>query len=159
MIYSTATIPVNPAGEVPLTRTQLWEGLVRKARDARLFLPPAACTACEVTAEGPDYIIRDATIMGDFIREFISFVPESKVSFHQVISPREGVIVNEILSGPDGALNLRFYCLLGLPNVEPGGPEEQQAKAVFDSEDRGYAAALRSTLARTRALVAAGEIS
>jgi hypothetical protein len=130
-----------------------------KARDARLFLPPGACTACEVTAEGTDYIIREAAIMGDFIREFISFVPESKVSFHQVTGPREGVIVNEILVDTEGQLFLKFYCLLGLPNVEPDGPEEQQAKAVFDSEDRGYAAALRSTLARTRALVAAGDIA
>ena len=40
MIYSTATIPVNPAGEAPLTRAQAWAGLVMKARDARLFLPP-----------------------------------------------------------------------------------------------------------------------
>ena len=159
MIYSTATIPVNPEGEIELSRAQLWQGLVMKARDARLFLPPGACTACEVTAAGADYIIREATIMGDFICEFISFVPEAKVSFHQVVSPREGVIVNEILVDTEGQLLLKFYCLLGLPNVEPDGPEERQAKAVFDSEDRGYLAALRSTLARTRALVAAGDIA
>jgi hypothetical protein len=39
MIYSTATVPVNPAGEAALTRAQAWQGLVLKARDARLFLP------------------------------------------------------------------------------------------------------------------------
>ena len=158
MIYSTATIPVNPEGESVLSRAQLWQGLVLKARDARLFLPPGACTACNVTIDGPDHIMREATIMGDFIREFISFVPERKVSFHQVTSPREGVIVNEIIEDAEGQLFLKFYCLLGLPDVEPNGAEEQRAKAVFDSEDRGYAAALRSTLARTRELVAAGEI-
>jgi hypothetical protein len=36
MIYSTATVPVNPDGETPLTRAQAWAGLVIKARDARL---------------------------------------------------------------------------------------------------------------------------
>ncbi|WP_219894203.1 AtaL-like protein [Aquisediminimonas profunda] len=159
MIYSTATIPVNPEGESVLSRAQLWQGLVLKARDARLFLPPGACSACEVTVEGTNYIIREATIMGDFICEFISFVPERKVSFHQVISPREGVIVNEIIEDAEGQLFLKFYCLIGLPDVDPNGAEEQQAKAVFDSEDRGYAAALRSTLARTRELLAAGEIA
>lgn len=40
MIYSTATVPVNPAGETKLTREQAWKDLELKARDARLFLPP-----------------------------------------------------------------------------------------------------------------------
>jgi hypothetical protein len=55
MIFSTATVPVNPSGERRLTREQVWAGLVLKARDARLFLPPGACTKCEVVAgwEGP----------------------------------------------------------------------------------------------------------
>jgi hypothetical protein len=39
MIYSTTTVPVNPRGEIPLTRSQAWRGLVLKARDAREFLP------------------------------------------------------------------------------------------------------------------------
>jgi hypothetical protein len=40
MIYSTATLPVNPEGASPLTREQTWKGLELKARDAREFLPP-----------------------------------------------------------------------------------------------------------------------
>ena len=28
MIYSTATVPVNPEGATPLTRAQAWKGLV-----------------------------------------------------------------------------------------------------------------------------------
>lgn len=28
MIYSTATVPVNPQGEVPLSRAQAWAGRV-----------------------------------------------------------------------------------------------------------------------------------
>lgn len=44
MIYSTATVPVNPEGETPLTREQVWKGLELKARDARLFLPSGLCT-------------------------------------------------------------------------------------------------------------------
>lgn len=45
MIYSTATVPVNPDGETLLTREQVWKGLERKARDARLFLPHACARA------------------------------------------------------------------------------------------------------------------
>lgn len=152
MIFSTATVPVNPSGERKLTREQVWGGLVLKARDARLFLPPGACTKCEVVAEGRDFIMRDAVIMNDEITEIVTFAPLRKVSFHQVKSPREGVIVNEILEDDAGELLLRFYAYLGLPGVVPHSEEERQAQAVLDSEDRGYKAALLSTLARTRAL-------
>jgi len=37
MIYSTATVPVNPQGELILSRARIWAGLEIKARDARLF--------------------------------------------------------------------------------------------------------------------------
>jgi hypothetical protein len=33
MIYATATVPVNPEGEAPLTRAEAWVGLVLKARE------------------------------------------------------------------------------------------------------------------------------
>ena len=62
MIYSTATVPINPDGEIPLTRAQLWAGLELKARDARLFLPPGFCTRCDVIEESATHIVRDATI-------------------------------------------------------------------------------------------------
>jgi hypothetical protein len=59
MIYSTATVPVNPEGATPLTRAQLWNGLVLKARDARQFLPPNLCTRCEVVEESATHIARE----------------------------------------------------------------------------------------------------
>ena len=112
-----------------------------------------------MTLEGPNYIMREATIFDDLICEFVTFEPQSKVSFHQVRGPREGVIVNDIIEHANGALALRFYCLIGLRSAEPGGPAEQAEQATFDSEERGYAAALRATLARTRQLVADGLIT
>jgi len=36
MNFSNATVPVNPIG-ASLTQQQVWDGLVLKARDARLF--------------------------------------------------------------------------------------------------------------------------
>ena len=112
MIFSTATVPVNPSGERKLTREQVWAGLVLKARDARLFLPPGACTKCEVVAEGKDFIVRKAVILKDEITEIVTFAQQRKVSFHQVKSPREGVIVNEILEDDAGELHLKFYAYL-----------------------------------------------
>ena len=158
MIFSTATVTVNPIGEASLTRKQVWDGLVLKARDARLFLPPGVCTRCDVIAEGPNFIMREAVIMNDEITEFVSFIPMQKVSFHQVKSPREGVIVNEIIENEAGELQLKFYAYVGLLGVAANSAQEREEQATMDSEDRGYKAALLSTLARTRSLVKEGTL-
>jgi hypothetical protein len=157
MIYSAATIPVNPDGETPLTREEAWKGLVLKARDARLFLPPGLCTRCDVVEESASHIVREATIGGQDLREIIVFEPQAKVTFFQATGPREGAIVNELLDDNGGVLQLRFYCYLGLRGKEPNGPEEQAEQAQFDSE-KGYKAALLSTVKRTRELLAEGRI-
>ena len=157
MIYSTATVPVNPEGETALTRAQAWEGVVLKARDARLFLPPGLCTRCDVVEESATHLVREATIAGTDLREIIAFEPREKVTFFQATGPREGAIVNELFEDAAGALQLRFYCFLGLRGKASYGPEEQAEQAQFDSED-GYRAALLSTLKRTRELVAEGRI-
>ena len=83
MIYSTATVPVNPQGETRLTRAQAWAGLERKARDARLFLPPGLCTRCDVVEESDTHFVREATIAGADLREIITLEPERKATFFQ----------------------------------------------------------------------------
>ncbi|MGY3454017.1 AtaL-like protein [Bradyrhizobium sp. USDA 4353] len=157
MIFSTATVPVNPEGEEPLTRAQVWKGLVFKARDARLFLPPNLCTRCEIVQESDTHIVREATIVGSDLREIIAFEPQKKVTFFQVTGPREGAIINELFEDEAGALQLKFYCYTGLRGKEPNGPEEQAEQRQFDS-DKGYKAALLSTLKRTRELLAEGKL-
>lgn len=157
MIYSTATVPVNPEGATPLTRAQAWKGLVMKARDARMFLPPNLCTHCEVVEESATHIVREATIASDDLREIIAFEPERKVTFFQAAGRREGAIVSELFEDNAGALQLRFYCYIGLRGNKPFGPEELAEQAQFDS-NKGYKAALLSTLKRTRELVAEGKL-
>jgi hypothetical protein len=157
MIYSTATVPVNPDGETTLTREQAWKGLELKARDARLFLPPGLCTRCDVVEESATHFVRDATIAGADLREIITLEPQSKVTFFQVTGPREGAIINELFEDEVGALQLKFYCYTGLRGKEPNGPEEQAEQAQFDSDD-GYRAALLSTLKRTREMLADGKL-
>jgi hypothetical protein len=152
MIHSTATVPVNSADEMPLSREQTWEGLVMKARDARLFLPPGLCTRCEVVEESATHLVREAMIGGADLREIIVFEPGRKVTFFQATGPREGAIVNELFEDEHGALHLRFYCYLGLRDKVPGGPEEQAEQAWMDGE-QGYRSALLSTLKRTRELL------
>ncbi|TIN12292.1 AtaL-like protein [Mesorhizobium sp.] len=157
MIYSTATVPVNPEGEVALTRAQVWKGLELKARDARLFLVTGLCTRCDVVEESATHFVREATIGDHDLREIITLEPESKVTFFQASGPREGAIVNELFEDGEGALQLRFYCYIGLRGKEPNGREEQAEQAQFASEN-GYKAALLSTLKRTRELLAAGKL-
>jgi len=161
MIYSTATVPVNPEGDrqpAALTREQAWAGLVLKARDAREFLPPGLCTRCDVVEESATHIVREAVIGGAALREIIVFEPGRKVTFFQATGPREGAIVNELFEDGEGRLQLKFYGYLGLRDKTPGGAEEQAEQAMMDS-DRGYRAALLSTLQRTRDLVAQGRLA
>lgn len=157
MIHSTATLPVNPPGETPLTRPQIWKGLVLKARDARLFLPDGLCTRCDIIEENATGLVREATIAGTDLQEIITFEPERKVTFFQARGPREGAIVNALFEDASGALQLRYYCYFGLRDKVDGGPEEQAEQAMFDS-DKGLRAAVASTLRRTRELVTAGRI-
>lgn len=157
MIYSTATVPVNPTGQAPLTRAQAWAGLVHKARDAREFLPPNLCTKCDVVEESDTHLVREATIAGQDLREIICFEQESKVTFFQASGPREGAIINELLEDESGQLQLRFYCYIGLRGKSPGSPEEQAEQAFMDS-DKGYKSALVSTLKRTRELLEQGKL-
>uniref|UniRef100_UPI003100F1FB SRPBCC family protein n=1 Tax=Neorhizobium sp. EC2-8 TaxID=3129230 RepID=UPI003100F1FB len=157
MIYSTATVPVNPEGETKLTREQVWKGLELKARDARLFLPPGLCTRCDVVEESATHFVREATIAGSDIREIITLEPQIKVTFFQATGAREGAIINELFEDEAGALQLKFYCYLGLRGKQPNGPEEQAAQTQFDS-DKGYKSALVSTLKRTRDLLAEGRL-
>lgn len=157
MIYSTAIVPVNPQGETPLTRAQAWKGLELKARDARLFLAPGLCTRCEVIEESATHFVREATIGGNDLREIVTLEPGSKVTFFQAAGPREGAIINELFEDEDGALQLRFYCYMGLRGKEPDTLEEQAQQRQLASEN-GYKAALTATLKRTRALLAEGNL-
>ncbi|PWN87280.1 DUF1857-domain-containing protein [Acaromyces ingoldii] len=157
MIYSTATVPVNPEGSAKLTRAQAWQGLVLKARDARLFLPEGLCTRCDVVEETETHFVRDATIANAALREIIVLESERKVTFFQATGPREGAIINELFEDETGELQLRFYCYTGLRGKQPGGPEEQAEQAFFDG-DKGYKSALLSTLKRTRELLAEGRL-
>jgi hypothetical protein len=157
MIYSTAVLPVNVPGQAPLTRAQVWQGLVQKARDAKLFFPPNECTRCEIVEESASHLVRQATILGDDLTEIITFDAGTKITFFQAQSPREGAIINELFEDENGDLQLRFYCYLGLRGKAPDGPEEQAAQAWMDS-DKGFKAAIQSTLKRIRELLGEGKI-
>lgn len=57
---------------------------------------------------------------GTDLREIITLEPGSKVSFFQASGPREGAIVNELYEDEHAALQLRFYCYIGLRGKQQG---------------------------------------
>jgi hypothetical protein len=117
------------------------------------FSRPASAPA--VTSSGE---VLPTSCAGFDLREIITLEPERKVTFFQATGPREGAIVNELFEDEAGALQLRFYCYLGLRGKTPNGPEEQAEQTQFDS-DEGYRSALLSTLKRTRELLAEGQLT
>ena len=91
------------------------------------------------------------------IRRICFLTRAAEIVPNATLEESEGVIVNEILEDA-GELQLKFYAYLGLLGVAPGSEKERQEQALLDSEDRGYKAALLSTLARTRTLAEEGKL-
>ncbi len=156
MIYSTATVPVNPDGEAPLTRTQAWAGLVLKARDARQFLPPGSAvgatswrkvppTSCARPPSGcrpaRDHRLR-ARGQGDLLP---GHRPAGRGHRQRAVRGRGGRAAASVL-------------LLPRPAREGTGRSEEQAEQAQFDGSKGYKAALLSTLKRTRELLAEGAL-
>jgi len=154
MISVANTVLVNePGEEVLLTRDDVWHGLNLKAENALPFVP--AMTKCEFierTDEGA--IIRDIEYRGQEARELVTFTPKEQVQFHRIGGEVMGDIYNTIGEDADGNLTLTFSYDLILPDVEPGGPEEQE---YSDRMSDDYKAVVIATLAALRRWVAEGK--
>ena len=157
MIYSTATVPVNPEGETTLTRAQVWRGLDSRPATPACSFRPDLCTRCEVVEESATHIVREATIAGDDLREIIAFEPEKQ---GDLLPGRRSARRRDHQRAVRGRSRRAAAAVLLLPGPArqgAGGPEEQAEQAQFDS-DKGYKAALLSTLKRTRELLAEGRL-
>lgn len=156
MLYVVKEVSVNKErdqGDPVLTRSQVWEGLKRKANNALAFV--AAMSKCEVIERTDNGLVRDIEVRGQPARERITLYPEKKVVFLRLSGPADGFIVNEILDGPDGDLKLRFSFALQLVDVDSGSSQEQEFGATME---RDYAAAVDSTLSAIRQAAKSGEL-
>lgn len=156
MFTVSRTLDVNDprSDRAPLTRSQLWQGLVMKAEDAVPFV--GAMARCTVVDRGDDWLVRDILLRGEEMRERVTFEPERRVTFERVESSAMGTILNEILEGADGALQLRFTFSLEPEGIEPGSAEESAfAERMADS----YLEAVNTTLATIRDLVGRGALA
>ncbi|MFF5790707.1 SRPBCC family protein [Paeniglutamicibacter sp. NPDC012692] len=145
MIYVSHVLPVNNIDSAPLTRAQLWDGLVMKANNALPFV--AAMSECTVTDRISDTVFdRDIVVNGQASTERITLQEPKRVVFTRIAGSVLGTIANEI-EGDDDDLRLRFSFALVIPDVEPGSAEESAYAEGMKSE---YLKAVESTIATVR---------
>ncbi len=145
MIFVSHALPVNEEGQQPLTREQVWDGLVLKANNALPFVP--SMTDCTVTNRYDETTFdRDIVLRGQPHTERIHLQEPTRVIFTRIAGPVLGTIANEI-EGSDQDLRLRFSFALVVSDVEPGS---QQESDYAEGMKRDYLQAVASTLAAMR---------
>ncbi len=137
-------VTVNEPGELSLSRSQVWQGLVMKAENALPFVP--GMQRCELLEKGDGWLLREVEFGGQTMRERVTFEPEKRVHFERTVGG-SGWIDNVIDERPDGSLVLRF--VFGVPDED-----ESQARAL----EPVYRKAVAATLATVRRMVAEGTI-
>lgn len=145
MITIDRSFPVNEPGELVLDRSDVWEGLEMKARNALPFV--RRMQSCVVIEDRGRELIRDIVVRDESHREHVTLTPESTVRFDRIGGSTTGYITNEIQDDADRGLVLRFTFNLGRKDMEPGGPAERSHFAKVESE---YEDAIRTTLATIR---------
>ncbi|MFJ3681336.1 SRPBCC family protein [Pseudomonas sp. NPDC090208] len=151
MINVSKRLEVNPAGEVQLSRAQVWEGLEEKARNPIGYVKPIEkCTVVE-EADGRNPFIREVSLHGETLQELITLFPQERVEFVRISGNARGIIKN-IIEEENGKLFLRFTFTFSLEGVAPGSAEE---KAFAEGMETSYCEAVNTTLGRMRAKSAA----
>jgi len=153
VIYVTKEIEVNrglSSGEPPLTRSQVWKGLVMKAENALPFVPGMA--VCTVVERFEDGLVRDIVFRGEGAREKITFRPEEKVTFVRLSGNADGFIVKEILGTGDD-LKLKFSFALQLVDDASDSLAERDLR---DAMERDYLKAVEATVLAIRQMGAQG---
>lgn len=116
---------LNPLLE-PLTREQLWDGLVRSAEEPALFLP--SLDRCDVLARTGDSIDRELAFGRVLVRDRVRLVPRERLEFHSqrtAHTPEASRIVT-IEEPEPGELFVRFAYERRPEGHPPLGAEDAQ---------------------------------
>lgn len=154
MIEVSRGIPVNEGSDTPITVDQLWEGLLEKAGNPMLYVK--SITACTVTDEFDNGLVRDIIHAGKPVREVVTWYPKRRVHFVRTHGSARGTIDNEIELAANGDPILKFTFRIVVDNIEHGSPEEA-AFATRMEED--YLDSVQTTIQAVRARVRAGAAS
>lgn len=156
MIHVDKTVSVNAGrapDEPPVSRGQLWKGLVLKAENALPFV--AAMTQCEILEQTEGGFIREIVLRGERMKERITFDPQNSVKFERLSGSALGTILNEILEDPANGLQLRFTFSIEPQGVAPGSQEEKDFRAMMEKD---YLTAVQATVNAVRRLVKEGQL-
>jgi hypothetical protein len=149
-------VPVNAglaAGEPRLSRDQVWQGLMMKARDAKPFVHKMS--VCDVTKAWNGGLDREIVFHDMPMGERLFFYPKEKVVFLRTHGAEMGTITNEIVEDDRGELLLRFAFTLEREGMPPDSPEE---RAFAENYGQGYLVSVQKTIDAIRALVKQGKL-
>ena len=146
MISMERSVPVNPPGTTsPISRAEVWKGLVLKADNALPFVPQM--THCQVTERLGDHcFIRDIEFRGDKMTEKVTLDAEKSVTFERMAGPVLGTIKN-FIDEKNGELSLRFTFNLEVKGVAAGSSDEKDYATRMES---AYLGAVDATLGAIR---------
>jgi hypothetical protein len=156
MIHVDKTVSVNEGrapDEPPVSRAQVWEGLMLKAENALPFV--AAMTHCEILERTDVGLIREIVFRGEKMKEKITFNPQKSVKFERLSGQALGTILNEILEDPSKGLQLRFTFTIELQGVDAGSVQENEFRQMMEKD---YLTAVEATVKAIRRLVKEGQL-
>lgn len=111
----------------PLTREELWFGLLCRAEDARAFLP--GLEACDIVERSAHRMVRDLHFGNAVIRDCVTFEPLHWIRFESDANEQHagGSLTITIEEPEPGAFFLRFAYHTSLPE---GGEDARYAEFV-----------------------------
>lgn len=139
------TAPINPPGAVPLSRNQIWIGMLLKIRSAETFVPEAI-QATEVQSEYTDSATGNPVTVREVlfresqkkVKETVTAYEKCRIEFEQ---PDGSKISNVISDGAGGQLYLTYI----FEWRHPGASQEDMA-ALLERESRMARMAVEGTI-------------
>ena len=124
----------NPL-QAPLSREELWFGLLCRAEDARAFLP--GLEACQIVERSEGRLLRDLHFGNAVIRDCVTFDPLRWICFESEANEQHagGSLKITIEEPEPGALFLRFAYRTSLPEGGEDGRYAEFVRAAYHQSD------------------------
>ncbi|KAJ5580077.1 uncharacterized protein N7459_006062 [Penicillium hispanicum] len=151
------TAPINPPGETPLPRSQIWAGLLLKIRSAETFVA-AAIQSTDVLSESVDAATGNAVTVREVlfresqkkVKEVVTAFPDCRVEFAQ---PDGSRISNVVSEGAGGDLYMTYIFEWRHPGVS-----QEELAALLEKERRMSQMAVEGTIRVLRELAAQNKL-
>ena len=131
----------------PLTREQLWRGLVLRAEFPCTFVP--WLDGCEIERESEHTLVRTLTFGNQIVRERVRFDPQRSVHYEVLGGEAHYRLSMRIEERGDDELYVRFLYEAESPDHREGGPLAGAIKEAYRFADT-------DTVFRIRQLAASG---